>query len=1017
MADGLSSVLGGGIGATIGKAVVQLELDTRKYMAEMKAAQTQTAASTKSMAASLGAIGTVGLAAIGVIGAASIKAAIDFDRSFTRIAAISNTSASAIDEMKESTLALAGETAQAPTELADALFFLSSAGLKAEEIMPALEASAKASAVGLGDTADVANIVASALNAYSGSGLTAAAATDVLVAAVREGRAEPEEFANALGRILPIASTVGVTFDQVAASMAALSNIGLDVNEGVTAMRGVLQAIAAPGSQAAEALNKLGLSSQELLDAISEDGIIGALRLLDKAAKSQTDTQAEYNDALRKVIPNVRSLTGVLGLTVQEASKVDAIFQAVKDSSGALGDAFRTTAESDAFKMQKALNDVVVQATELGKTALPAVVKVLQTLAPIITEVFENLDVLIALFAAFKIASIAAAAGATAFAAALGPIALGIAGAIMLGRQLNDVFYGTDQSVQDLAASLEGTLQPALAAGIITYQQYAAAQEFVREGDFDNAEAALEAQEAIRAAAQAEADRAVFQKSQAAASETYVQGLVNEAVAYGAVGDSAAESGRKFARFAGMGKKALREFKEALVESLQVSAGQFETFNDAFDTTPRELARQLNLAVRIARTAQADLREIFADKSLTDAQKQALAELPANQRHAWAEASDAGKREIEKGAVALARANKTGAQRAADSAKGPAKSGGREVGLALMQGSVTGVIEGSPAVSRAAATAVTNAIDAAKEAAGAESPSKVMHQLGLDMMTGLWQGISTSAQKVIDAEKKAVQKLIDGFKSDLDKIKGLASSFADSIRNAFSGFLDVGGIWSSEMDAFASAQEKYAADQEKFAEDQKKYLEDQAKYLADQANYQLALTKRSGDMPFPTAPTPPTAPTAPTAPGAAPDLSTILQEQLAGARALADVLETLKRQGAGKALLQQVAEQGVAFGQALLQGGPAQIEEANDALKTIAKLAQETGKGLSERFFGDRIERLEKRLEKQNELMKELIAVERLGHDHAIILDGEVVSTTNERGLTRILNRRGSLFDGAVRQR
>jgi TP901 family phage tail tape measure protein len=177
---------------------------------------------------------------------ASVKAAADFDQAMTRVAALSNTSASAVEGMRDEVLKLSGETAQAPQELADALFFLASAGLDAEEVMPALEASAKGAAVGLGTTADVANIVASAMNAYSKSGLTAAQVTDTLTAAVREGRAEPEEFAQALGRILPIASTIGVTFDQVTASLASLSNIGLDVNEGVTAMRGVFQALAAP---------------------------------------------------------------------------------------------------------------------------------------------------------------------------------------------------------------------------------------------------------------------------------------------------------------------------------------------------------------------------------------------------------------------------------------------------------------------------------------------------------------------------------------------------------------------------------------------------------------------------------------------------------------------------------------------------------------------------------------------------------------------------------------------------
>jgi TP901 family phage tail tape measure protein len=331
-------------------------------------------------------------AAVAAFAAASVKAARDYDVAFTKIAAISNASAEDIAQWRDQVITLAGETAQAPTELADALYFLSSAGLKANEVMPALQRSAQASAIGLGETADVANIVASALNAYSKSGLTAAEATDTLVAAVREGRAEPEEFATALGRILPIASTVGVTFDQVAASMAALSNIGLDVNEGVTAMRGVLQAIAAPGTQAADAMNQLGLSAQDLLDAISEDGIIGALRLLDQAAKKQTDTQAAYNGILRKIVPNVRALTGVFGLTVQEASKVDAIFDNVENSTGALNDAFEKTQESLSFRFAKALNDIMIAGQELATVVFPLIVESAEEVAGSIADIFGPVE-------------------------------------------------------------------------------------------------------------------------------------------------------------------------------------------------------------------------------------------------------------------------------------------------------------------------------------------------------------------------------------------------------------------------------------------------------------------------------------------------------------------------------------------------------------------------------------------------------------------------------------------------
>lgn len=318
------------------------------------------------------------------LGVVAGKMALDFEDAFTRIAALSNASAQDIREWREEVLALAGETAQAPQELADALFFLSSAGLKANQIMPALEAAARGSAIGLGETADVANITASALNAYAGSGLKAAQVTDILVAAIREGRAEPEEFAVALGRILPIASKAGVSFDQVAASLAGLSNVGLDVNEGVTAMRGLLQALVAPGSQAADTLKEVGLSASEVRDAIAEDGLLGAMRLLDEATNGNIDQ-------LRKIIPNIRALTGQFGLTGQEAEKVSGIFDRVADSTGDLDKAFGETEKGAGFRFQQQLAKLRVAAIELGEQLIPIGLKIVEVVSGLATA-FSHLS-------------------------------------------------------------------------------------------------------------------------------------------------------------------------------------------------------------------------------------------------------------------------------------------------------------------------------------------------------------------------------------------------------------------------------------------------------------------------------------------------------------------------------------------------------------------------------------------------------------------------------------------------
>lgn len=365
----------GGTGGNVGSASVALLLNTSQFDAGLRSAEGKlrgTAARMDSLGRGMSRIGgslTRGLSVpLAFAGVAATKMALDYEAAFTKIDAVSNASSKQIASWKEEVKDMAGETARSPQELADALYFLASAGLKANQIMPTLEMSAKAAASGLGETQDVAKLTAQALNAYAKDGLTAAQATDTLVAAVKEGTAEPEEFSTAIGRILPIAQKAGVGFDEVTASLASLSNIGLDVNEGVTAMRGVLQALEAPGTQAAETMKKIGISAEEMRTVISEQGILGAMRLLEERTNGNIDAQ-------RKIIPNIRALTGQFGLVGQEADKVDASFQRVSNSTGEMDKAFATTTRGPQFKFDQALTRLKVAAIDLGGKLLPIVTR------------------------------------------------------------------------------------------------------------------------------------------------------------------------------------------------------------------------------------------------------------------------------------------------------------------------------------------------------------------------------------------------------------------------------------------------------------------------------------------------------------------------------------------------------------------------------------------------------------------------------------------------------------------
>jgi TP901 family phage tail tape measure protein len=170
-------------------------------------------------------------------GGAILKSAKDFEIAMQHIVGLVGISQNQVNQWSRDILSLSPQIARPPKELAEALYFVTSSGIKGAAALDVVTQSAKGAAAGLGETMSVADLVTSAMNAYKNSGLTASRSLDILTAAVREGKGEAAAFATQMGEVIPIAAKMGVSFDQVAAGMSAMTLTGTNVSEAATYMR------------------------------------------------------------------------------------------------------------------------------------------------------------------------------------------------------------------------------------------------------------------------------------------------------------------------------------------------------------------------------------------------------------------------------------------------------------------------------------------------------------------------------------------------------------------------------------------------------------------------------------------------------------------------------------------------------------------------------------------------------------------------------------------------------------
>ena len=391
-------------------------------------------------------------APIALVGGAAFNMHKGFESSMTKIISLVGVARDQVEQWSEDILRIAPALGKSPKELADALFFITSAGIRGAEAMEVLTASAKASAVGLGETKVVADLVTSAMNAYGVQVLSAAKATDVLTAVVREGKAQADELAGSMGMVLPIASAMGVAFNEVGAAVAAMTRTGTKAQTASMQLRQILAALIKPSKQAADAMITMGTSAEELRKTIREDGLLKALMDIKDLSEIYGET------VMAKVFPNVRALSGVLDLTGDNLEDTKKIFKELTNVIGDNERAFAEASKTAEFKWNAAISAGQVALTTLGKTIAESFTPVLEDIVEILTKATEWFNSLTdsQKKLGFQI---------TLLLAVVGPLSLAlgfIATSVLPG--LIRMFYATAASVTTLNAVM--LANPVLALGV-----------------------------------------------------------------------------------------------------------------------------------------------------------------------------------------------------------------------------------------------------------------------------------------------------------------------------------------------------------------------------------------------------------------------------------------------------------------------------------------------------------------------------------------------------------------------
>lgn len=306
--------------------------------------------------------------------------------------------------------------------------------------------------VAVTSTANAVNILSSAIKGYNLNQTEA----DIILAqffkTIELGRVRADDLANTIGRIVPLASTLGVDLANLNAAIATLSVQGITPSESLTAIQGVLTKLLRPTKEMTKLFNEWGVSTGKA--AIATFGFEGVLKRLARAAEDG-DTE------IGQLFNEIRGTRGFLGLT----NTFDTFSNNLREiKASAFGDYIKAqliSSESAGRTFQIEMNKVKnFFIDDFGKAVLELVVSLtkLGGTTHSLTDFFGTLKVagftLLETFIAYKTLSFIA------------PLftAMAAEGAILAGVQ------------RSLALSV-GKVTAAVGIGIFVYQRWAQAAE------------------------------------------------------------------------------------------------------------------------------------------------------------------------------------------------------------------------------------------------------------------------------------------------------------------------------------------------------------------------------------------------------------------------------------------------------------------------------------------------------------------------------------------------------------
>ena len=323
-----------------------------------------------------------GTAAVGTIGVAAVKAASDYEAQLANVATLLTGTeaevAARTAEIGNQIMEVSNRTGVATADLTDGMYQVVSAFGDSADAASILETAAKSAAAGNATTTDSINLLSAVTKGYGDTSAEAVQkAADLSFATVRLGQTTFPELAAAMGKVIPLASTLGVEQEQLFGAMATLTGVTGSTAEVGTQLKATMQGFLSPSKNMSAALQSMGYESGQAL--LESEGLQGALEALKKSVGGN-------ELAFAGLFSSVEAQTAVLAMAGTQAENLTSKTAEMYEATGAANTAFERQTDTLAYDIQMIKNLGANFLTELGTNILPYVRELAEAALPVVQE-------------------------------------------------------------------------------------------------------------------------------------------------------------------------------------------------------------------------------------------------------------------------------------------------------------------------------------------------------------------------------------------------------------------------------------------------------------------------------------------------------------------------------------------------------------------------------------------------------------------------------------------------------